>query len=809
MALELSNRTSNLIKEINVEANIVLKIEDDAFPELFGMVGVTRALRIGDFDIGDGSKIGGITEDENSRDWLQKKGTTNNIRQKVDTDKPGGSSSINTFTANLIDKDNELTNIFSPGVRVPDILGLRATVYWAAQGGAHPEDSVPVFRGIISTIHFGAGNVSIIIDSPEQLKRQDLLPKVTSVTTAAIDGIVTTIPVDTTSGYLTAQDALTSYIKIEDEIIQVGGITDTSYTGCTRGVLGSVAVAHDDEVDTESFYRITEDSPIDLTLKLIMSGIGTFGDAIGSRINQVDDLTFIQNAILIKQEDFAKNNGLVIGDTCTITGATNASNNIIDREILEFEDAVDGQIIRLSGTDMVTEGSGWSISFKSKYDVLNFGCAIDPFHVDIERFEDLKDLVGTQQPDFDYYAKDTINAREFIDTEVLWPSGMFGVFRQGRISVSANLPPLSTLNTKTLTADNVKKAEGIKIKRTFKTMFYNATVFKFEEFALDDRFLASRIIQSADSTNRINIGNKPLTIEAKGIRDTPVNRNKLDVIARRILDRYQYGAEHLEVSTNFKTGFTIEVGDSVVLQGDTLNLSDSVSGTREYIPRVLECVNKSLSLVNGDVKLSLIDSVFDANARYGVISPASKLGSGSTVSSIVLKTSFGTITGVPESRKWDDYIGQRIQVRSPDFAFQEIVTIVEVDPSDDNKLNIQPDLSSAPLENYVIESPNYDDTDARTDSFYKSQHVVPSKEVEITSGASSTQFNVAVADAGDIVVDNTVLVHSADYSDEIEVQVLGKTGTLITVEDMGFTPDSTYGLIPIRFLDGAFTYRAF
>ena len=808
MALEQSKRAQLLTEQNNIIANTILKIEDPAFPELFGLVQVNRALRIDDFFIGDGSKIGGVIGDENSRDWLMERGTTNNISQKVDTDKPGGGSSITTFTANMVDKNNQLTNMFSPGVRVPDVLGLKATAYWMPADGSFPEDATPIFRGIILTINLGSGSVSISIDSPEQLKRQDLLPKYNSNLTGAIDDTVTTIPVVLSTGLIESLGALTTYIRIEDEIMEVTAIGASDFT-VSRGSLGTIAAAHDIDSDVESFYRLTKDSPIDLTLELIISGSGSFGENTGKRINQVTGALFIQNGILVTNEFIQESNGLVIGDLLTITGAVNGANNITERAIIDFVKIAEGIVIKVSGVDMVTEGPDFTITFKSKYDVLNFGGAIPPFHVDVERFESIKDLVGTQHPDFDGYIRDTINLRDFVDTEILWPSGMFGLFRKGRISVGANLPPLSSQNTKYLNAETVKKPENIKIRRSFKQQFYNATVFKFEQNILDERFLAGRIIQSSDSTNRINIGNKPLTIESIGIRNNDINRNKLDVLARRILDRYQYGAESLEAEVNFKTGFSIEIGDSVVLEGESLKLSDSNNGTRNFNSRVMECVNKSMNLKTGAVKLTIIDSVYQTDGRYGVISPASKLNSGSTTSVLNLKRSFATLEGVSESVKWKDYIGQRIQVRSPDFAFSEIVNIISINPSDPNKLNIQPALTLAPGEDYIIESPNYDDTNSKTDSFYKAQHVVPQKEISVTSGIGTTQFNTSVPDSAYLVVNDNILMHSADYSDEIEVTVLGNTAGLITVEDMGFTPDSTYSLIPIRFLDDNYCYRAF
>lgn len=810
MALEITPLTSKLLQENNVEANIILEIEDDAFPEIFGLVSVTRSLRIDDWYFGDGSVIGGTIEDPASKDWIQERGTTNSLTQKVDTDKPGGASSIQTFTVSLIDKNNELTNIFSPGIRVPDILGLRATAYWAATGAAHPEDSTAVFRGIISDITFGAGNVSIIIDSPETLKRQELLPQYISLITSAIDDTVTTIPVTATTGYIESFEDLTSYIRIKDEIIEVGSISGTDFIDCVRGALGTTAIAHDINEEATSFYRLENDSPVDLALKMIVSGIGEFSEIIVRRVNQITDTLFIQNAILIKSETFEEDSGLVVGDTISITLAVNAANNVTDRAIVEFSVIPEGTVIRLAGTDMVNESGSLNGKFKSQYDVLNFGGAIDPFHIDIARFIQLKDLLSLQHPALDIYIRDTINLEEFLNDHVLFPSGMFSLFRKGRISVGANLPPLISLGVKTLSIDSVKDAVKIKTKRSIKRFFYNAVVYKYNENALDDRFLTAKITQSSDSTNRINIGNKALTIEAKGIRDSERNTDILDIQSRRLLDRYQYGAEQVEISTNFKTGFPIEVGDSVILEGDGLQLSDSTQGSRDYSPRVLEIFNKKISLKKGDVKLKCIDSNYDSGVRYGTISPASFLDAGSTTLEIVLKRSFNTGEFVSESVKWQDYIQQKIQVRSQDFAFSEVVTITGIKPGNPNILQIAPALSVAPSEDYIIESPNYDESTAKANRYWKSLHAYPTAKVDVLTGASSTSFTVGAGDIGKFIEDLNIRVHSPDFTDNSgDVTILDVTGTTVTTEDLGFTPDSTSLVDVEHFGDNGVGYRYF
>jgi len=56
---------------------------------------------------------------------------------------------------------------------------------------------------------------------------------------AGINNSVTTIPVVSTAGFLTAGE-----LRIATEVITYTGITATSFTGCTRGARGSANIAH-------------------------------------------------------------------------------------------------------------------------------------------------------------------------------------------------------------------------------------------------------------------------------------------------------------------------------------------------------------------------------------------------------------------------------------------------------------------------------------------------------------------------------------------------------------------------------------
>ena len=151
--------------------------------------------------------------------------------------------------------------------------------------------------------------------------------------------------------------------------------------------------------------------------------------------------------------------------------------------------------------------------------------------------------------------------------------------------------------------------------------FYNAVIYKYEKDQVDDKYTKGKIRQSADSTNRIKVGNKPLTFEADGVRAENNFEDKFDTQARRFLDRYQYAAESLWVDVTWEAGFKIEIGDTVILKGAELKISDTSAGqgTRNFKPRLFEVQNKTLNLTGRPIKLFLVDTAFSLNGRYGVI----------------------------------------------------------------------------------------------------------------------------------------------------------------------------------------------
>lgn len=776
MAIQLSATAEAYLNDQTVNPNIVLEIA--GLPYIFGAQGILEAVTIGSFIIGDGTKIGGTVNAENSRDWIMLQGTTNNIGQQINIDRAEGSS-ITSFKISLIDKNNELTRLLSPGFSLIDPLGVEAKVYWMPSQAAFPRDAATLFIGVIDRIEFKQGSVIINVAHPDQLKRQDLLPKATSQLSAALSIGQTIITASTTAGFLPPQDALVSYVRINDEIIKFESTSSTQFLTCARAQFGTIEADHEIGDDLESFY-VLEGKPFDLALKLLLSGGDEFyATRPAPRFVQLEPALSVDNSIFFEDFNIQETLGLVVGDKVDINGASNPLNNILTT-ITGFGTSSLGSYITVAAPLVVEVESSAIVSFGSKYNALNFGCNLKPYQVDVEQFESLDLLVGSPFPELSIYVKDTISASDFLDKELFFPFGIYSVPRKGRVSCNVTIPPIASANTRVLNESNITNASSLSVERTTNQRFYNAIVYKFSLNALDDRFLSARVTQSAVSTNRVKVGNKFLTIESSGLRDEVSIQNFLDAQARRFLDRYQFGAEKIGVETNFKTGFPIEVGDTVILEAESLKLSDSKTGTRNFSPRVMEVTNKSINLKNGNVKLEVTDTGYSTNARYGTWAPSSIIDSEILPNILKLKPSYSTSVSGSDSEKWRDYVGQKIIIRSEDWSSVEETVLKEIIETRPNEIRIDPPVTNA-FGDYIVDVPAYQDPIQRDGRLYKALHCSWTRLDELIIATGPRSFEVA--DASIYKLGNEIRVRDEFYTRSFDSTILSIDGNIITIRE--------------------------
>jgi hypothetical protein len=802
MALPISDRLKALLANTVKTPQLILEI--DGLPTFSSVPAQTYPVYGGPIVYGQpGLTYGGVVTDPSILPYIDVASSTNQISQQLLTDK-GGFSSTTSFEIALVDKNEMVTELVSPGFVIEEILSRKAKIYLSVQGAAHPQESVLFFTGIVSDVSAKAGLIKINISSPEKLKNQDLFSKFSTELTANLLSGDTTINLTDTSEFILPADAgtLTSYVRIDDELISYTGKTATTLTGCQRGQLNTIAANHDLGANVESFYRLRGNLR-DLALKLMLSGDQTpyLEEQEILAFNSYNSLN-AANSVFISIYNATNTIGVVPGDTLTIDGST--SNDGV-YTVVSVTDFTLGSYITVDAP-LVSEVAAGTISLKSKYDVLPLGAGLfmKPDQVDIPQFERIFTQFGASFFEYDFYIKDQINGTEFINTQILYPSGCYALPRKAKTSLGLMVPPLAQSGTKKLDGLNIVGASGIDVKRSISRNFYNSVVYKFDPDSIEDRYLRGKIRLSADSTNRIKVQNKPLTIEADGVRDSGNFEFIFDTQARRFLDRYKFAAESFECNVLFGLGFGLEIGDTIIFDGTNLNVTDSTTGTRSFAPRLFEIQNKSYSLTGRSVKLTLVDTVYSLSLRYGVIAPSSTVSAASTQSRIVLNESYSdAVLGLPAGAKWLNYLKERVLIRSKDWTFSEEVQIDSFDPGNPAAINITPPLSIVPYEGLIFDTIKYPtNTDPLDSALIKAQHGFTSNQVAVVSGVSILSFNVDISDAPDIRTGAELQIHNEDYSIvSNKVKVASVVGTLVTV-------DSTLGFVPavgqfIEYLDFA------
>ena len=719
MTLQITNLARARVNEIGIEPQFLLKI--DGIDTCFGSTQIYEKLRIGDprFFIGNDFTIGGLIAIDDQSEAISNESTSTKIKQQLEPEK-GAVSSVSTLKVRLVDFSNSITKIISPGVTLDDILYVRATLYVGFSGTSFPDDFTQIHAGVIDSVDSGAGFIDLNIAHPDQKKRQEIYPLFTTAITNAIGSSDTSILLDDISTFLfpKTSDTITKfYIRIEDELIEYSTFSGSTLTSVTRGALGTTAVAHDAGEEANTFYSL-EGNTIELALQVMMSSDTEFYKEDVS-IENIVDLTAslnLNNAIFFQDIDVEKEYGLTLGDYVRIQGATNGANNIDKTPIIDIVQLDSGSYIQLDNFDInavavslvsetMTTGSA---DFSSQYNVLTDGLGMTPQEVDVDRHDFLRRTFLGSAPTL-IYLKDTTNGKELIEKELYLPFAMYAVPRGGKSSVSLHIPPIPTDQIEILDSNKIKDPSKIVLKRSTTKNFYNTIIHKYDEDVLEEDFRAGSVVINSTSLARIKSGRKSLTIEAKALRSSLQATSLTIISANRMLQRYKFAAEYFDgINVLFKSGFTIDVADIVSIDFTDLKVSNTTDGNRDKKTKLFEVVNKTVDLKKGAITLSLVDTNFSDETRYCLISPASLIKSGSSTTSFVIKDSFSSKFGPNEFKKWEDFIGVAVKVRSADFVTQSDSFITNVVG---NTITVSPALSFTPSADMIME---FDDYDAQT-----------------------------------------------------------------------------------------------
>lgn len=720
MTLPLTSRARLASNADNITPNLVFQIE--GVDTKYGAVNILKYIRIGDpgLEIGNDWRIGGFSSLEDQTTAITFDGTTTTIAQKLDIDKSSGSS-VSQMAIALVDINEEITRLITPGEVVEDLLGRKATVWLGFANTGFPDDYIRIFRGVIDDINAFVGKVSFQLSHPDQKKRQDIFIKADTTLNGGIGSGDTTINLTSTTDFafpITGangmEDSSIQYgVRIEDEIIFYTSISGNQLLGCTRGALGTSAVGHADDSSVESFIRFGAVNAIDAALKIMLSGWNDYyqEDVPAQNFNQLGDINIVQDSIFFQGIDIADEYGVVVGDYLTTTGATDGANNVTLQQITQVVKTDEGSYVVVDGAGFVDElDTAALVSFRSQYDTLHPNCGLKLHNneVDIKQHELIKRRFLSSF-EYDFYMRDTVNGKEFLEEQVYFPCAAYTLPRKSQSSVGYHIGPLPDSDIKILDQENTVGASKLSIRRSISKNFYNTIVYKYEEKVLEeDKFTRGVIETDNDSRDRIEVGTRALIIPAKGIREVLSGQTVSENAAFRRLRRYKFSAEYIEgFQVVYGDSYNVEIGDILVLDMAELMIADSKNATRAGEPRLMEVYNKTFDIKTGKVTLALLDTAYSTASRYCLMSPASRLDSGSTSTTLKLVRTGNSVFGTNEGGKWSRYLGAAVRVRSDDFTTRNDTSFIQ--SVSGNTLTLDTALSFTPQAGDTLTLAHYTD----------------------------------------------------------------------------------------------------
>lgn len=843
-------------KQLSKQLAIVMIIE--GIPYIFGISDTFEEVKYGQAGLvygqvglvyGGLKKVGGPNGTGGVKQYIVL-GDNMTIQQRIEPEQ--GRGNIGMITMTLIDFRGQVSYFIAPGNVVNEIMcSKQVTLYIGFQQSRFPDDYVILYRGYITGLDCPPGVVKFQISDGTMKSRQPICNTPGTNLTSLIDSSVTSIPVLSTTGFYsqilgpdsTYDPIVHTYIVIDSEIMEygIGGIPNTTHFDVTRGVLGSMAVEHENDAPVANSIQFGQETEgggvnfITLALKLLLSGWG--GDCetniplftLGYQYNTitVPPLSVIDStAFLLLVDDAFLDLGLTVGDYFTISGATNPLNDITGK-IIGFGNLIDSSVTKIIYTDQTFDSFEYLTtgvaSFRSKYDTLPVlaGAKARMRDVDVSTMEMVRaNYFSSGLYDVAMYYNTPVFAKDTIAADLFLPMGCYQISRFGRISISVTKPPLPGVGRLVeLNYTNVLDPDKIHVNRaTNNRTFYNQVSYEYDFDVVNQAF--KKITYFLDTTSATNF-NQVLTlpIQAKALKSIFGGGSVASIRGQALLNRYKDVALMIELTVNWSVGSLIEVSDIVLLNDNgQLKIMNFQTGERNIGAQLFEVIDRSYNVTQGNVRLKLLGGLgFSQNSRFGLIAPSSRMAAGSTGTLLRLKVSYGQTSINNEINKWTSFFGLPIVVHSPDYSVIGESFLIARDPVDVTALAIEPDLGFTPGEDYILEIANYPtDTNKNTNSKYKALYAYITPTVAIVTGLSSSQFTVGMGDVAKFIVGNLMIVRRNNWtviSDEVKITDV--TGVTITVSpvirnrdtNVPFTPDSNYYAEGLGFLDGTGYYR--
>lgn len=802
---------------------------------------IGRVIRYGDpihygdpgLIYGDLVPVGFTSSERGQKTLLNLDAGSLQIQQTLEPEQ--GRASISTLQLSFVDVNSYMTQVCSPGVIIPEILGQEVKIWIGYLQTSFPEDYFVCWRGRVAQTIPNAGQVVMQFVDPNVVKRQSIFYSAeTTLSLAAMSGD-TTINVTGNTNFFekilgpdgaTYDQNIKCYIKVDDEFIeyqQTGseatGFGTNQFVGVSRGARGTVAAAHDLGATVDAYIELSG-HVVDLALKIQLSGWGgpyLTGQSVALAQTGDGVTPIVSNAIVLPAGvDAVRDLGIAVGDYVTISGATNVGNDLTTTVIGFSDDLGYPNKWVLTATTFTPEsGTAAVMAVRSQYDTLpnQCGCRLQGQEVDVSGHVFYKNTyLSNSAYSYRFLINGDISGKTFIENQLMLPFGAYCLTRQGKLSMGLTKPSLPDERTITLDNTNVIEPQNVRVTRAINNRkYWNEIDWSFDLADDLQTYQTLRRTLDTDSLDQIGIS-QVLPFEAQGAR---TDLGFLTIVADRerfLFDRYAMGAILIDLKVNFGTGNQIEVGDVVLVRDNGgLQIPNLSTGVRDLGNQLFEVINRTLDIKTGQTTLQLQGGIGAlVTDRYATISPSSLLLTGSTSSRLLITDSFGAIFPGQEWKKWTDYVGLKVRVRSIDMVRDGTTVFTGLDPSNSYAMLLSPALGFTPQPGDIVDVAEYpNDSDPTDQALYKLMHAFFDPSVAVVSGSDHTHFTVGAGDIGKFAIGQSILVHNADYSVlSSETTVKGiVSNTIQTNDDLGFTPDNTMTVELIGFPDGGGPYR--
>lgn len=826
----------------NAQANKepVLVLEIEGVPFVFGSETIYTTIRYDDPNVYyDGTYVyDGLRplDPDKQKKLIDRKGSSSTISQKLE--QWDGKASIETFNIKLVDYQQIVSNLCAPGQVIEDIINRKVSVFFGFKNISYPEDYALIFKGYVNDVKIGQGMVSFTFTDPSSQRKQVLFNGSTSSLTTAVSNVDTTFVLSSTENLYRT---ITNAVGYDDPTVNIGLLIDgkeiVTYTNADiisgtqvnvrRGQFGTAQVAHDAGVEVKMFLFIN-DNVVNIALKTMLSGWnGPYVENIRLRgIINTDDGFTVPNSVTFEQGvDVTRDYGLTAGDFMLLSGSPFPSNN---GTFLVSDIVNAGRTVLVSSSSFTQENPSPGdiptvAAFRSKYDVypVAAGLGLAPDDVLVSQHEYIRQVFLKYTMQFKIIGQE-MSGKQWIEENLFKPSGAYSLTQGSRISMGVTHPPLSTDLTKFIDSSNVVSPKDIVVERGINTrFFYNEVFFQYAYDPIGNTFNRSYRVIDADAQSRTRQVSV-LQLDCKGLPDDPTSITIMQQRAARILLRYKYAAETIDLQTFFGVGHTIDAGDIVVLTDSDppiMHIANTETGSRGIVGRVMEVQERTIDISQGRTKIKLLsNNGFSLTDRYGVISGASEIDESftNTTSLIKIKDSFGAIFPGAEYKKWTDYQGSWVRIHDTTYT-NDAQAMFTLDASNPYLVHLSPALPFTPGTGYAMEFSRYNDSSSSIDPVVKSQFVFFDSTATIFSSTSTTSFVLNSGFSIRYQAGMTIYVMSPDGSRySPDVKILSVIGDVVTIgpiltggstNNLGFIPQSGDLVQLAGFKDGGAGYR--